>query len=202
MITFSDKPRRFLMAGAISVLAASITGCSDEESAKKPAAMPDGTYKVSSPTCVDTGKSPAYTNAVQPGLFRDFTDLISGDAVIAGTELKSTVSDADCTLTNIQKIFSNSGTVITFTQQSSNTWTPAACKMTVSVDSKPIEVDQDLQGVGGTTKVYANSDVASQGGFFDVVPAGDTYTLTLGIAFNDYGCTNGTKFQWVWTKQP
>jgi hypothetical protein len=180
-------------------LAAVLFGCSDEAE-KKTAALPDGFYSVSRPVCGDTGKNPTYATPVQPAALRDYVDTNAAEIEVAGADTTATINDADCQLTNRQKISYNSGAVVSFTQNTTNSWSPDGCTLSVEVDGEKSDVDKDLTTSSGT-KVYQDITSSAPGGSFDMAASGDTYTLTLGIAINDFGCANGAKFQWVWTKK-
>ena len=200
-MTFDAKKSQLLItASAIFVVISTCLSCSKEKETKT-VALPDGTYSVSRPVCSDTKKNPVYTNPVQPAVFRDYVDMEVAKITVSGMEVSAVVKDKDCSLTNGQKIFYNSGSVVTFTKQTTNTWEPAACKLSVEVNGEQSEVDQDLKTSAGA-KVYAEATSSEQGGSFDVTAAGEIYTLTLGFALSDFGCADGAKFQWLWTKEP
>ena len=100
----------------------------DDDSA---AAVENGVYDSSPMTCRSTAQPPPCSSASQMMVLGAFAELTAHTWALSGGELRETFQDADCKLTVIKTVNSNSGSSFSTTQARHYLWEPEGCRLAV-----------------------------------------------------------------------
>jgi hypothetical protein len=175
-------------------------GCGSKSSGTS-RALPFGTYAVSAPVCVSTGKAPAYPAANYRAALYDFSGLSSRTWTVELRALTETFVDADCTLTIARGIFDNSDSSFSWRKNRRHSFTPEGCELAVDFAGREWPVSPSY------TDLFTDGDALDEDLPFEVTEvateAGTSYELLsatrpdLDSLWKAYGCAAEDQLRWT-----
>lgn len=167
---------------ALSLLAACSSGADPQ------LALPLGTYTVSAPVCVSTGKAPNYPSATQKAALYDFDGLSAHTLTLTTMIATETFTATGCQLVGAHPVFKNSGNDYAASRYGGFGFTPVGCDLTVVVGGASSSVGTN------TTSQFQTSTDESEFIPYVVATGAGGYTLTsaddpnLDSVWASYGC--------------
>jgi hypothetical protein len=160
-------------------------------------AISPGSYSLTGPFCVSTGKSPLYDSVAKSVNLFDFTGVTTNELRFEESGVQRVIASDSCKMTVKHKVQENKNNIFALQLARSFIFEPAECILQATIGATIYNVSSS------STSVLQDSDAKGSDIPFEITQVGPNLEMTsinrdaLNSVWADYGCASPDRIKWI-----